>query len=303
MIQIAAVSKRYGEVRALERVSLTLQPGERVGFIGANGSGKTTLLRCLLGLLRFEGKITVAGADVAREPELALRSVAYIPQVAPPIEAPVSEVVRAYVGLRGKREADAALRAGRLGLDLGAVAGKRFRDLSGGMKQKLLAALALTAEAPILVADEPTANLDGEARAAFFDELDQRPSSSIVVLCSHRLEEVTKLVGRVVELGDGRVVADGPLDKVLRELPVVCVEISLRPGSAAAREYLASRGFVAKGEDRLEARLGQEQKLGIVAEFLRRHESAVLDLAIRPLDDVGAMLGAGRNAPRLRVVS
>lgn len=301
MIQIAEVSKRYGDVRALERVSLTLNRGERVGFIGSNGSGKTTLLRCLLGLLRFEGKITVAGADVAREPELALRSIAYIPQVAPPIDAPVSEVVRAYVGLRGKQDVDAVARAARLGLDLQAIGGKRFRDLSGGMKQKLLATLALTAETPILVADEPTANLDGEARAAFFDELDARPDSSIVVLCSHRFEEVTKLVGRVVELGDGRVVADGSSEQILRELPVVCVEVTLRPGSGEADEYLVARGFARRADGRLEARLGQAQKLGVVADFLRRHEASVADLAIRPIEDVGAALSGA--APRLRVVS
>jgi ABC-type multidrug transport system ATPase subunit len=101
-------------------------------------------------------------------------------------------------------------KARQLGLDLGACAAKRFRDLSGGMKQKLLAAMALATEAPILVCDEPTANLDGEARSAFFAELAGRPAGGIVVLCSHRSEEVAELVDRVVELRDGRIAYDGP---------------------------------------------------------------------------------------------
>ena len=301
MIQVAQVGKQFGPVTALDGVSLDVQPGERVAFIGANGSGKTTLLRCVLGLLRFEGTITIAGTDVSREPQIALRSVAYIPQVAPPIEAPVSEVVRTYCSLRGKPESCVLPHADRLGLDLSKLRSKRFRDLSGGMKQKLLAALALSAEAPILVADEPTANLDGEARAAFFQVLDERPRNSVVVLCSHRIDEVKKLVERVVELKDGRVVRDGPLDELLRRLLAFRVEVSLRQGSQRAAEFLVARGFVPLSAGRFEARLGQDEKLAIVAEFLRSHEDAIADLAISPIEDVSAVLGDGR--PKLRAVS
>jgi ABC-type multidrug transport system ATPase subunit len=212
MIQVAEVSKRYGAVLALDRVSLTIQPGERVAFVGANGSGKTTLLRAVLGLIRFEGRVLVGGADVAREPEVALRSVAYIPQIAPPLDAPVREVVRAQAALRGRAPAAVAAHAKSLGLDLEACQSKRFRDLSGGMKQKLLAAMALAAEAPVLVCDEPTANLDGEAREAFCAALDARPATSVTVLCSHRVEEVQRLVDRAIELREGRIARDAAVD-------------------------------------------------------------------------------------------
>jgi ABC-type multidrug transport system ATPase subunit len=210
VIAINSVRKRFGPVVALDGVTLEVAPGERVAFVGTNGSGKTTLLRALLGLVRVEGRVTIDGSDVARRPETALRHVAYIPQIAPPLEAPVAEVVQAHRALRGLGPCDVERKARVLGLDLGACAAKRFRDLSGGMKQKLLAAMALATEAPILVCDEPTANLDGEARAAFFAELAARPAASIVVLCSHRSEEIAELVDRVVELRDGRVAHDGP---------------------------------------------------------------------------------------------
>jgi ABC-type multidrug transport system ATPase subunit len=215
MIQVAHVSKCYGAVRALDAVSLDIRAGERVAFVGANGSGKTTLLRCLLGLIRFEGKITIAGADVSGEPEVALRSVAYVPQIAPPLDAPVREVVEAYMRLRERPLDEVAARARALGLDLEASARKRFRDLSGGMKQKLLAALALSAEAPVLVCDEPTANLDGHARAEFMRQLDARPKGGVVILCSHRVEEVRVLVDRVVELSEGRIFKDAPFEEML----------------------------------------------------------------------------------------
>jgi ABC-2 type transport system ATP-binding protein len=192
---------------------MSIAPGERVGFVGPNGSGKTTLLRALLGLVRVEGKITIGGVDVSAEPEIALRMAAYIPQIAPPLESPVREVVRAHASLRGLTEASTFARARKLSLDVEAVGASRFRDLSGGTKQKLLAAMALATKAPILACDEPTANLDALARNAFFAEIEARPAGSITLLCSHRIEEIERMVDRVVELREGRVAYDGPIAK------------------------------------------------------------------------------------------
>jgi ABC-2 type transport system ATP-binding protein len=218
MLDVRHVSKSFGAVRALDDVCLRIWSGERVGFVGANGSGKTTLMRALLGLVRVEGRVLVGGVDVAREPEFALRDVAYIPQVAPPIEAPVAEVVRAIAAIRGVAEDTVADRARRLGLELPSIRTTRFRDLSGGMRQKLLAALALASDAQILVCDEPTANLDRTARVAFFEQVAARGRDAITVLCSHRVEEIEQLVDRVVELDSGRVVREAPAHKVLAEL-------------------------------------------------------------------------------------
>jgi ABC-2 type transport system ATP-binding protein len=218
MIDVCHVSKSFGVVKALDDVCLRIEPGQRVGFVGANGSGKTTLLRAMLGLVRVEGQVNLGGIDVARQPELALRAVAYIPQVAPPIEAPVREVVRAIAALRGVDETAVRTRARPLGLDLDAVGPTRFRDLSGGMRQKLLAALALAAEAQILVCDEPTANLDRNARGAFFEQVADRGKSAITVLCSHRVEEIEQLVDRVVEMDAGGIARDGTVREVLRDI-------------------------------------------------------------------------------------
>jgi ABC-type multidrug transport system ATPase subunit len=229
MISIQNVSKKFGAVQALDAVSLELKPGERVALVGTNGSGKTTLLRALCGLLRVDGRITVFGADVAKEPEVALRSLASMPQIAPPLDAPVKELVAAFCTLRSRKPAAVIKRAERLGLDLEAVAKTRVRDLSGGMKQKLLAALALTAEAPVLVCDEPTANLDAAARATFFEDVLARPANSILVLCSHRVDEVQHLVQRVIQLDEGRVVQDGPLEQARWQEEAPGRVIPLRP--------------------------------------------------------------------------
>ena len=210
MIEAIRVSKRFGKVSALSGIDLHVAAGERIAFVGSNGSGKTTLLRALLGLLRIEGCIRIRGVDVAKSPEVALRSIAYIPQVAPPLDAAVVEVVLAHASLRGIAPDSVTERARSLGLDLRQVAQLRFRDLSGGMRQKLLAALALATPAPILVCDEPTANLDASARAAFFSAIAALPAENVVVLCSHRAEEVQSSVGRIIEFAEGRIAHDGP---------------------------------------------------------------------------------------------
>ncbi len=300
MITIADVTKRFGPVLALDRVSLTIDKGERVAFVGSNGSGKTTLLRALLGLIRVDGKVTIMGSDVALEPETALRTVAYIPQIAPPIEAPVAEVVRACAALRDKPEQAIWERAERLGLTQDRCRDKRFRDLSGGMKQKLLAAFALAAETPILVCDEPTANLDTAARAAFFEELATRPPSSIVVLCSHRVEEVRAIVERVVELGEGRLVRDAPTQELLRELATFRVEVTLRDG--ADDTALLARGFERTGLGRVVIQVSQERKLELVTLLLREHERSIVDLSVLPVEDLAMSHPSQRPVPHLKVV-
>lgn len=208
MIEINCVSKRFGSVQALQHVSLRVEPGERVAFVGSNGSGKTTLLRALLGLTRVTGKVRIAGWNVALEPERALQHVAYVPQIAPPLDTSIAEVCMAYAALRGIERRHIAAKAELLELDVHALGGKCFRELSGGMKQKLLAALALATPAPILVCDEPTANLDANARQAFFSAIEERDPCSILILCSHRQEEVHSFVERIVELRDGVLVRD-----------------------------------------------------------------------------------------------
>lgn len=208
MIQVEAVSKSFGPLRVLSQVSLEVRRGERVALVGANGSGKTTLLRAILGLVRVEGRVLIDGVDVSRSPELALAKVAYMPQVAPPLEAPVREVVRLLAALRGVDVALIGERAQELGLSLDEVAERRLRDLSGGMKQKLLAAIALGSAADFLICDEPTANLDAAARETFFAQLDQGRERRALLLCSHRTEDVSRLVDRVIELEEGRIVSD-----------------------------------------------------------------------------------------------
>lgn len=301
MIELSHVSKSFGRVVALRDVCLRIDPGERVAFIGSNGSGKTTLLRSLLGLLRVDGRVCIAGVDVAVSPEVALKSVAYMPQIAPPIEAPVREVVAAICRLREVKPKAVAERASRLGLVLSEVDRVRFRDLSGGTKQKVLAALTLAAEAPILVCDEPTANLDAQARAAFFAELDARPKHHVTLLCSHRLDEVRQLVDRVVELREGRIERDASVEELLADRQRFRVEVTLaKSAPQSVRAFLLESGFGAAGAERFESLVTQTDKVAIVARLVREHGASISDLSVYHVEELD--LTERASEPRLKVV-
>jgi ABC-2 type transport system ATP-binding protein len=286
LIHLHEIRKQFGKIEALRGVTLQIQAGERVAFIGSNGSGKTTLLRALVGLLQVQGRVRIGGVDVTDRPELALRHVAYVPQIAPPLEAPVRDLVRVAMALRGLHEGEVEHRSARLGLDYASIRHKRFRDLSGGMRQKILAAMALATRAPVLVCDEPTANLDPEARAAFFAQVDELPPATLVVLCSHRLEEVRQLVQRVVELQDGRVLSDRRAQDVLAGLASAYVEVRLVGASEVAQAWLLRCGFRRLGPTRFVATLTQAEKLDVIAELVGVHWDVVEDLAVRDVDEL-----------------
>jgi ABC-type multidrug transport system ATPase subunit len=133
-----------------------------------------------------------------------------VPQAAPALAASVRELVRALASLRGLEPARVAERAAALSLDLEAVADRPVRGLSGGMKQKLLLALAFAADASLLILDEPTGSLDAATRERFFPLLDACARDATVILCSHRSEDLAGRVDRELELADGRLVHDGP---------------------------------------------------------------------------------------------
>jgi ABC-2 type transport system ATP-binding protein len=286
MIRVQNVSRRFGSVVALEAVSLQFEPGERVAVVGTNGSGKTTLLRALLGLLRVEGRIEVCGEDVAKAPEVALRALSYMPQVAPPLDAPVAELVRVFCTLRCRTMEQVSARARRLSLDLQAIGRTRVRDLSGGMKQKLLAAMALAAEAPVLVCDEPTANLDAAARAAFFEEVNARPATGILLLCSHRVDEVRHLVDRVIEMKDGRVVQDASLASLLASLRSFRVDVAFRDPRLgdSLSEDLAARGLARVSGGRFSGFFSQMDKVEVVSGVLATWRGQLADLSVLDVD-------------------
>src|SRR5215470_3636091 len=227
-IELERVTKRYGKVVALDGVSLDVPSGARVALLGANGSGKTTLTRVVMGLIRHDGEVRLAGAE--RTPALAAR-ISYVSQISPPWSAPVGEVVAAVAALRGVPAVRVAALAAQLELRVDEVEHRPFRSLSGGNRQKLLIALALAAAPGLAILDEPTASLDAAARQRFFELAADRLERATVVLCSHRLDELRTLVDHVVVLADGRVAWQGPAERYLGEHVASVIELCVADGT------------------------------------------------------------------------
>lgn len=203
-IEIRAVSKRYGRLQALDDVSFTANPGEALALWGPNGAGKTTLLKAILGLVVCEGKIIVNGRDVQREPKLARRNIGYVPQEAAFYDLTVAATVDLYTRLKKSDPSRAGELVQRVGL--GEHLHKPVSALSGGLKQRLALAIALLSDPPVLLLDEPTANLDSHTRHEYLTLLASlHHDGKTILFASHRIEEVVTLADRAIFMTNGRI--------------------------------------------------------------------------------------------------
>lgn len=208
MISFKHVTKSFRRARILDGIDLEVGLGERVALIGSNGAGKTTLIRCLLGEYTHDGEVLIQGRNPRQERTDVLGLIGFVPQLPPPLKMPVGQLINFSAALCNTLPARVHEVARRLGLDVADLLSRPFNKLSGGMKQKLLIAIALGRDAKVLVMDEPAANLDPQARKIFFELLAERAESTTMLISSHRINEVSALVNRVVELDLGKVVLD-----------------------------------------------------------------------------------------------
>jgi ABC-2 type transport system ATP-binding protein len=218
-LDVVGAVKQYGDLRALGGVDLAVEEGEFFALLGPNGAGKTTLISALAGLLRLSaGRIKVMGHDVVDDYRNARRMVGVVPQelVFDPFFT-VREVLRIQSGYFGLRNNDDWVDELLANLDLSAKANANMRQLSGGMKRRVLVAQALVHKPPLIVLDEPTAGVDVELRQGlwtFIRSLNQRGHT--ILLTTHYLEEAQTLCSRIAMLKAGRVVALDRTDNLLR---------------------------------------------------------------------------------------
>ena len=213
-ISFQRVSKSFKgvgrEVRALNDVSFSIEPGEFFGLLGPNGAGKTTLISVLAGLSRASsGRVEVMGHDVVNDYAAARRSLGIVPQelVFDPFFS-VRESLRIQSGYFGLHHNDAWIDELLAELGLGGKADANMRQLSGGMNRRVLVAQALVHRPPVIVLDEPTAGVDVELRQTLWQFIARlNKQGHTVLLTTHYLEEAEALCGRIAMLKQGRVVA------------------------------------------------------------------------------------------------
>jgi ABC-2 type transport system ATP-binding protein len=214
-VEISSVKKSYGDVKAVDGVSFSVNEGEVFALVGPNGAGKTTLIEILEGLRkRDEGTVKVLGLDPWGKGYVLHRRIGVIPQDFTFFDkANPREAVKYYADLFGVSvDADEILRE----VVLEDSAGVLFENLSGGQKQKMGLALSLVNSAELLFLDEPTTGLDPNARRAIWDVIrGLRSKGKTVILTTHYLDEAEQLSDRVAIMDHGRIVAMGTSDEII----------------------------------------------------------------------------------------
>jgi len=210
VVQLENITHRFGQVLALDGLSLSVKQGEMYGFLGRNGAGKTTTLRLLMGLLRPDaGTITLLGQPVKRVPVALKQRIGYVCQEPNFYPWMTADQLGGFVGsFYPKWDAPEFQRLLRL---LDVPRDRRASEMSGGTRTKLGLALALAPRPELLLLDEPTAGLDPVARREFNDQLQalQRQQGTTVMFSSHLVGEVEQLAQRVGIVQAGRCCFEG----------------------------------------------------------------------------------------------
>ena len=232
MLAVEGVSKRYGDRRALDGVTLEVGPGEVCGLLGPNGAGKTTLVSIIAGLRRPDaGAVRVTGIDVTRGGRAARSAIGLAAQetgVYPTVSVRANlELFAGLAGLAG-READERLDEVADLLELTALMDRPARHLSGGERRRLHTAMAMVHRPPLLMLDEPTTGVDIATRSRLLAAISRlaREEGCAVLYSTHYLPEVEELDATVAILDGGRIRARGTLAELIAAHSLGVVELT-----------------------------------------------------------------------------
>ncbi len=285
-VQFQQVAKQYGDFEALKGISFEVEEGSFFGLLGPNGAGKSTLINAMSGLLvPSSGSIKVHGHDVVQDYRKTRRLLGLVPQelISDPFFniRQLLELQSGYFGIKGKSQ---KLWIDEL-LERLALADKSesiTNELSGGMKRRVLIAMALVHKPQVLVLDEPTAGVDVDLRHTLWEfakELHQKGHT--IILTTHYLDEAEALCEKVAIMQRGEVKALDTTDELLSSHPFRYVRVSVDEESAPLNDQLQSRlvesdasGYLFK----LEKDMGMSDMLGMI------HQSGISVKDIRSRD-------------------
>jgi ABC-2 type transport system ATP-binding protein len=217
IIEVSGMTKRFGELTAVDHVDLTVRAGEIYGFLGPNGSGKTTFLRMLCGLLRADdGSGRVLGHDVIAESEAIKREVGYMTQRFSfwedlSIEENLNFVARMY-DVKNRQQ---TVRESVNQLGLAERKNQLAGQLSGGWKQRLALAACLIHRPKLLLLDEPTAGVDPKARRDFWEQIHQLAAHGLTFLITTHYMDEAERCQRLAYISKGKLLADGTVDELI----------------------------------------------------------------------------------------
>jgi Cu-processing system ATP-binding protein len=236
VIEVFDVSKRYGDITAVDAISLSVAQGEMFGLIGPNGAGKSTLFKLMLGLVAPDsGEIRVGGVPInGRDFRAVRRRISYLPESFVTYDNLTGlEVMRLFADLKQVPRSSCAALLARVGL--AEAAGRRVSGYSKGMRQRLGFAQVLLGNPEVIFLDEPTNGLDPQGIHDFYEILRQvQAGGATLIVTSHILAEIQERVDRLVILQNGRIAAQGTLAQLRtqRVMPSL-IEVTLSPGNHA----------------------------------------------------------------------
>lgn len=309
-IEVEGLVKRFGEVRALDELSLTARPGQVLGLLGPNGAGKTTLVRVLATLLTPDaGEARVLGLDVRRDAALLRERIGLAGQYAAVDENLTGLENLTMVGrLYGAPRAPAKARGRELleRFDLLDAADRPTKTYSGGMRRRLDLAAALVAKPPVLFLDEPTTGLDPRSRLSLWAVIEGLVAEgTTALLTTQYLDEADRLADNIAVIDHGRLIAEGTADELKDRLGGERLEVRLdeRADPHVALRVLAPMSDEPPALEDGVVKVSVRHRRGAIVEAVRRLSevgAGVEDLALRrpTLDDVFLAL-TGHTAERL----
>lgn len=307
VINVSNLTKFYGDFKALDSVSFSVDKGWVYGYLGPNGAGKTTTIRTMLGLLKPNGgEVKMAGVNPSKDPVRALQKVGYAPEL-PNLQTffngeELLDFTSKMFGLSRQARKEKVWQLLEL-VGLKEEGKKKIGKYSKGMIQKLSVALALVNDPTVLIMDEPTIGMDPEATAYFrnlFTTLSKQGTT--VFISSHLLDEVQRICTHIGMINKGKMVFDGPISQVLETFTQEwVVEAELEKVTSEIMASLKRLGYVkdVKVEgNRLRIQLKEKKDLrGEISSEIFKHKGILLSLNLHKITLEDAYLQALKEGP------
>ena len=223
LIQVRNLTKKYGSLKALDKVDMNIPEGRIIGLLGKNGAGKSTLMRCILGFLKFDGEIDIMGERVDHHKESIHNLIAFIPDVSSLDDRLTVQQTIDYVA--SLNESWNAVTAGRLLSRSDLPLNQKVGNLSKGMKTKLYLLITLSINVKILLLDEPTLGLDIVFRKEFFNTIigEYFDETKTIIISTHQVEEVEQILQDIIFIDEGKIILQEDIAELKNQYSLISV--------------------------------------------------------------------------------